>query len=227
MRHDRVGRALGDLHETARFGERDPHVGAERELPCSGRLRGRELRGGGEVAHPCDELRHVVGLRHVVVRSGFERLDDLLLAAVGGEHQDRQRRRRVRSPHDTAHLEAAQPEELAVEDEDIGARAVRDALEHHGAVLEERHVLGDRQCAARHLCLERAVLEDPDTSAPLSHHAACSRVHLAPCGAERKMVGRQPTRRVRRIVTDGAQSRDRLGRHRRQRASSSPPTTFN
>ena len=113
------------VRRTSPVGRRDPLRGeVDREvvgLDDRFLLRGRRAPERGP--QPREELVHAERLRDVVVRAGVERGDLVALGLAHGEHDDRNRAPAAQAPD---HLDAVDPREAEVEDDEIRVLPGRD-----------------------------------------------------------------------------------------------------
>ena len=138
------------------------HLGRQRDGARPLHASAMEMARSNERAHARDELGDVVRLRQVIVRTGVEPIDEIGPVPLYGEHEDGQIHLVERLAQEPADLEPGHRGKLAVEDEHVGPRPVRDPLEHRRAVGEDLDHVVRGNGPASHLGFERAVLEDPD-----------------------------------------------------------------
>ena len=80
----------------------------------------RRRRAAKQRPHARHQLVRAERLDDVVVRARVEPEDALGLFAARGQHDDRERRRAVVEPKGLAHLEAVQPRQHQIQDDEIG-----------------------------------------------------------------------------------------------------------
>ena len=119
--------------------------------------------------HPRGEEAEVEGFRHVVVRAPAKRLTDHGAAALGGHHHHREVERRARAPHLVEHVEAADPGEHEVQQDEVGALLSKRLQRRLSVVRDEDLVAELSEVHREQLTEERLVVDDEDLRSAVGH----------------------------------------------------------
>ena len=121
--------------------------------------------GARERSDTCQELRRIEGLGDEVIGSGGEAIEQVVLAAGGGEHQNRKARFIVLFAQEATHFEPRHLRHVPVEHQHVWAITDSQALQNRRAVGEDVYVVLLDEHAPRHFSLQRAVVDQPHPSA--------------------------------------------------------------
>ncbi len=151
-----------DHLQLARFGQRGK----------AALLRGRLLALSSDIDVGLDareDHAEVDRLGHIIVRALLQRLDDRVVAGLGGRHDDRQVGHRPRLAHLLEHLDTVEPRHHDVEQDQIEVLGL-DHLERLVAVAGHRHLVAlAPKAPGQNVAVHLLIVDDENMSIKLFH----------------------------------------------------------